>query len=114
MTTQDWNEIHLSEDPAVELLKAMGYAFAPCEELDAERGSLKEVVLVSRLEKKLKEINPWLSDENLKKTVRSITTVPATSLIEANEKVYTSIVHGISIEQDIGDGQGKKVQGFGH
>ena len=108
MTTQDWNEIHLSEDPAVELLKAMGYAFASYEELDAERGSLKGVVLVSRLEKKLKEINPWLSDDNLKKAVRAITTVPATSLIEANEKVYTSIVHGISLEQDIGDGQGKK------
>ena len=108
MTTQDWNEIHLSEDPAVELLKAMGYAFASYEELDAERGSLKGVVLVSRLEKKLKEINPWLSDDNLKKSVRAITTVSAASLIEANEKVYTSIVHGISLEQDIGDGQGKK------
>lgn len=108
MTTQDWNEIHLSEDPAVELLKTMGYAFASYEELDAERGSIKEAVLVSRLEKKLKEINPWLSDDNLKKAIRAITTVPATSLIEANEKVYTSIVHGISLEQDIGDGQGKK------
>src|SRR3972149_11147240 len=100
MINQDWNEIHLSEDPAVELLKAMGHTFASYEELDAERGSLKEVVLVSRLEKKIKEINPWLSDDNLKKAVRAITTVPATTLIEANEKGYTSIVHGISIEQD--------------
>ncbi len=108
MATQDWNEIHLSEDPAIELLQAMGYSFASLEQLEQERGSLKEIVLVSRLEKKLKEINPWLSDENLKKAVRAITNVPAASLMEANEKIYTSLVHGISLEQDIGDGQGKK------
>lgn len=108
MTTKSWNELHLSEDSTVELLQALGYTFVPPEQLDTERGSLKEIVLASRLEKKLKEINSWLSDENLKKAVRAITTVPATSLIEANEKSYTSLVHGISIEQDIEDGQGKK------
>jgi len=108
MTTQDWNEIHLSEDPAVELLQALGYLFMPPEQLDTERDSLKSVVLVSHLEKKLKELNPWISDENLKKAVRTITNVPATGLMEANEKIYTSLVHSVSLEQDIGDGQGKK------
>ncbi len=108
MTTQDWNEIHLSEDPAVELLQALGYTFVPPEQLEIERESLKEVVLVSRLEKKLKELNPWLSDENLKRSLRAITNVPATSLMEANEKIYTSLVHTVSLEQDIGDGQGYK------
>lgn len=108
MTTQDWNEIHLSEDPAIELLQKLGYTFVPPEKLELERESLKEIVLVSRLEKKLKELNSWLSDENLKKAVRAITNVPATSLIEANEKIYTSLAHSISLEQDIEDGQGKK------
>jgi len=108
MVTQDWNEIHLSEDPAIELLQAFGYTFVYSEELEAERESLKETILVSRLEKKLKEINPWLSEENLKKAVRTITNVPAVSLMDANEKIYTSLSHSISLEQDIGDGQGKK------
>ncbi len=105
---QDWNELHLSEDPAVELLQALGYIFVSPEQLDAERESFREVILVSRLEKKLRELNPWLSDENLKKAIRAITNVPAASLMEANEKIYTSLVHSISLEQDIGDGQGKK------
>ncbi len=108
MTSQDWNEIGLSEDPAIELLKALGYTYIPPEELDSEREGLKEVILVKRLEKKLKELNPWISEENLKKAVRAIATVPAASLIEANEQVYTSLVHSISLEQDINDGQGKK------
>ncbi|MGB8952293.1 MAG: type I restriction endonuclease subunit R [Candidatus Aminicenantales bacterium] len=108
MTTQDWNEIHLSEEPAVELLQALGYTFVPSEQLESERESLKEVILIPRLERKLKDINPWLSEENLTKAIRSVTNVPAASLVEANEKIYTSLVHGISLEQDINDGQGKK------
>lgn len=102
---QDWNEIHLSEDPAVELLQTMGYTFVPPEQLESERESFKEIILVARLEKKLKELNPWLSDENLKKAVRAITNVPSASLMEANEKVYTSIVHTLSLEQDTGAGR---------
>jgi len=105
MTSQDWNEISLSEDPAIELLKALGYTYLSPEELTTEREGLKEIILVSRLEKKLKELNPWLSEENLKKAVRAITTIPAASLIEANEQVYTSLVHGFSVEQDRGDGK---------
>src|SRR3989339_800222 len=105
MTSQDWNEISLSEDPAIELLKALGYTYLSPQELTTEREGLKEIILVSRLEKKLKELNPWLSEENLKKAVRAITTIPAASLIEANEQVYTSLVHGFSVEQDRGDGK---------
>ncbi len=56
---QDWNEIHLSEDPAIELLQALGYTFAPPEQLESERESLKEIILISRPEKKLRELNPY-------------------------------------------------------
>ncbi|MEW6088309.1 MAG: type I restriction endonuclease subunit R [bacterium] len=107
MITPDGNEINLSENPAVELLEKLGYAFVPSEKLDLERESLRDTVLVHRLEKKLEELNPWLSDENLKKAVRAVTNVPASSLIEANEKIYISLAHGLSLEQDI-DGKGKK------
>src|SRR3989338_4289026 len=100
MNTNDWNEIHLSEDPAVELLKALDYTFVPSEDLEKERGGFKDVVLTSRLENALRRINPWLSDEQIKKAVRSVTHVPAASLMEANEKIYTSLVHGISMEEE--------------
>ncbi|MEC4686338.1 MAG: type I restriction endonuclease subunit R [Nitrospirota bacterium] len=108
MTSTDWNELHLSEDPAIELLQSIGYAFIPSDELDKERASRKEVVLVRRLEKVIKKLNPWISEENLKKAVREIANVQAVSLMEANEKVHTALVHTISLEQDLG--QGKKGQ----
>jgi len=108
MISHDWNELHLSEDPAIECLQSLGYAFVSAEELDKERASRKEVVLVERLETAIRKLNPWISDENLKKAVREVANVQAVSLMEANEKVHTALVHTISLEQDLG--QGKKGQ----
>jgi type I restriction enzyme R subunit len=105
---QDWNELHLSEDPAVELLESIGYTFVLSEDLDKERSSQKEVILISRLEKAIRKLNPWISDENLKKAVREITNIQAISLVDANEKIHTALVHTVSFEQDLG--QGKKGQ----
>ncbi len=48
---------------------------------------------------------PWISDDNLQKAIRAVTTVPAASLIEASEKLYTTLTYGISLEQDRGDGK---------
>jgi type I restriction enzyme R subunit len=53
-----WNEENLSENPAVEQLEALGYAFVSAEALEAERESLKEVVLTKRLAAALKRLNP--------------------------------------------------------
>ena len=101
----DWNEEHQSEGPAVSLLEKLGYGFVPAEVLEAERGSLKEPVLTERLAHALKKLNPWLSPENVHKAVRAITSTPAASLIEANEKLHTTLTHGITLEQDVGSGK---------
>jgi type I restriction enzyme, R subunit len=100
-----WNEESLSENPAIEHLVRLGYTLVSSEMLEAERESLKEVVLTKRLTAALKRINPWLSEDNAYKAVRAITHVSATSLIEASEKLYTVLTYGISLEQDRGDGK---------
>ena len=100
-----WNEESLSENPAVQQLEALGYTFVTAETLEAERESLKEVVLPRRLAAALKRLNPWLSEDNVQKAVRAVTHVAATSLIEASEKLYTTLTYGISLEQDRGDGK---------
>ena len=49
---KEWDELRLSEDPAVEVLsKHLGYAYVAPEVLEAERASLYETVLVGRLGK---------------------------------------------------------------
>jgi type I restriction enzyme R subunit len=102
---QSWNEASLSEGPAVEHLRRLGYTYVPPEALETERESLKDVVLTKHLLRALRKLNPWLSDDNAQKAVRAVTHVPATSLIEASEKLHTALTFGISLEQDRGDGK---------
>ena len=100
-----WDELHLAENPAVESLQSLGYAYIPPEDLDPERPSFKEPILTDRLAAALKRLNPWLSDTNLTRAVKTATQIPAASLAEANETLYTSLTYGIAVEQDRGDGR---------
>lgn len=100
---RDWNEIGQSEEPAVRLLEALGYSFLDADALGRE--SFRDVVPVDRLRAALRKLNPWLSEENLHRAVRAIVDVPATSLLEANEKAHTALCFGITLEQDRGDGK---------
>lgn len=105
---KDWNEANLSEDPAVELLQKLGFTYVAPAILDAERDSFKETILAGRLVKALKKLNPWLSDDNAKKLTRNLMGLQAASLIEASEKVHTTLTYGVAVEQD-GPG-GKKAR----
>ncbi len=104
-TTTGWDELHLAEDPAVELLQSLGYDYVPPEDLERERVSFKEPILTGRLNSALKRLNPWISGTNLTKAVRAVTHVQATSLAEANQTLHTSLTYGIALEQDRGDGR---------
>ncbi len=103
--TAGWDELHLAEDPAVELLQSLGYTYVPPEALEPERASLKETVLSGRLAAALKRLNPWLSETNVAKAVKAVTQVHAASLAEANQTLYTSLTYGIALEQDRGGGR---------
>ena len=110
---QDWDELHLAENPAVELLQALGYAYVAAESLEAERESLKETILVKRLGRALKRLNPWLSDDNTHKAIRAVTALQAANLLDASEKAHIALTYGISLEQDLGDGKkGQTVRFF--
>ena len=107
-----WDELHLAENPAVELLESLGYAYAAPEILEGERGSFKETILTDRLAAALKRLNPWLSATNVASAVKAVTQVPAASLAEANRKIYTSLTYGIALEQDRGDGRRSRTVRF--
>jgi type I restriction enzyme R subunit len=100
-----WNEANLSEHPAIRQLVGLGYTLVAAETIEGERETLKEVLLTKRLATALKRLNPWLSDDNLHKAVRAVTSVQATSLIEASQEVYTTLTLGKSFEQDRGEGK---------
>jgi type I restriction enzyme R subunit len=100
-----WNEASLSEDPAVELLRKLGFTYVGREVLEAERETFKETILSARLVKALKKLNTWLSDDNAAKVVRVVAGVQAASLIEASEKLHTMLTYGVSVEHDGAEGK---------
>ncbi|WP_342421456.1 type I restriction endonuclease subunit R [Paenibacillus sp. FSL E2-0178] len=105
MSTSDWNEKQLVENRLIQQLQDMGYAHLHGPSLDAERETGREVVLTQRLTKAIRTLNPWLSDNNLSKIVRSIKHAEAASLMETNEKIHDMLVNYISIQQDLGKGK---------
>ena len=103
--TSGWDELHLAENPAVNLLESLEYCYVSSEDLESEREGSKETILIRRLTAALKRLNPWLSAANVTRAVKAVTQVSAASLAEANESLYTSITYGIALEQDRGDGR---------
>ncbi|MBF2754680.1 MAG: HsdR family type I site-specific deoxyribonuclease [Gammaproteobacteria bacterium AqS3] len=105
------DELIQVELPALERLKHLGWAYTEGAALSPEaaegpkeRSSLKDVVLEKRLATSIKRINPWLNDDNLNKVVRDLIRVPHTSLIEANQAIWTQINQCVSVRQDLGSG----------
>ena len=103
--TAGWDELHLAENPAVELLESLGYTYLSPEDLEGERASFRETILAERLAAAVERVNPWLSATNVASAVKAVTQVPADGLAEANRKIYTSLTYGIALEQDRGDGR---------
>lgn len=102
MTRFRWDETSLSEDPAVATLVALGWNYVVTDRLINERDLMIEVVVPGRLAKALRRLNPNLSDDNVQRAVRALTSIAASSLLEANEKAHTMLVHGIALEEDQG------------
>lgn len=109
------NEETLVEIPAIDYIKdILNYDFIQGKELipkNGERDSLNETILVKRLEKALKRLNPWIDEGNLNKTLRFLSRPEnlGTSLLEINEKLYDAIADlNYTVDQDIyGNGQKK-------
>jgi len=102
MSNDEFNKVEL---PAIEQLKKLNWKYVEGNKLSPdesdERKSFKHFVLKKKLSQSIKKINPWISDDNLKTVVRSLTTIENLSLIEANKKNYNSLIKYITVEQNI-------------
>ena len=99
------------EEPALKQLESLGWTNIAGADLSPEtsdeRQSYRDVVLEKRLTSSIKKINPWISDENLRKVVRDLrlqgTEHP--TLIETNQTLWQTLVQYISVDQDLGQGR---------
>ncbi|MCK5782706.1 MAG: type I restriction endonuclease subunit R, partial [Flavobacteriales bacterium] len=88
-------EYQLSELPAIELFQKMGYQYYNGGQVE-ERNDITEVVLIDRLLKSIRHLNPLLSDINIQKAFDIVTSVTGSSLMEINQKIW-EIINGDSI-----------------
>ncbi len=87
-----------SELPAIELFQKLGYDYIDAS-LQDSRSSINEVVLLDQLRSALQKINPWLSGNVLEKVIRNISTIPASSLMEANQRAFELITKSDAITE---------------
>ncbi len=109
------DEIEKVEQPAIEQLQKLGWTYvsgvtlAPVLPVDGsptgERGYYRDVVLTNRLEAGIQRLNPWISDENLRKVMREFTHPNHAGLMEFNHAIYQTLVNYLSVEQDLGKGR---------
>ncbi|RYU67602.1 type I restriction endonuclease subunit R [Aliivibrio finisterrensis] len=108
------NEFNKVEAPAIAQLVQLGWTYIQGKQLSPdyacadgvpERTYLRDVVLVKRLEAAIKRINPWISDENLRKVSRDVTHPNFAALMEYNHAFYQTMVNYLSVEQDLGKGR---------
>ncbi len=100
----EWDELHLAEEPAAEMLGFLGYGFVEAKALDAERGALSDPVLRPRLAAALRRLNPWIDDGNVEQAMRAVSAPPAGGLLEASAALHTALVYGVALPQDRGRG----------
>lgn len=109
------DEVEKVELPAIDQLTRLGWTYVPGADLapvlpvdgtpEGERGYYRDVVLAKRLEAALVRLNPWISDENLRKVIREFTHPNHAGLMEYNQSIYDLLVNYLSVEQDLGAGR---------
>ncbi len=105
-----FNEKHLSQIPALQLLANLGYRYLTPEQALAMRGGrLANVLLEEVLRDSLKRINRiqhkgdnyLFSEENLQSAIQRLKNVKYDGLLKTNESVYDLLTLGVALEQSV-------------
>jgi len=105
-----FNEKHLSQIPALQLLANLGYRYLTPEQALAMRGGrLTNVLLEEVLRDSLKRINRiqhkggdyLFSEENLQSAIQRLKNVKYDGLLKTNESVYDLLTLGVALEQSV-------------
>jgi type I restriction enzyme, R subunit len=97
--SSDRLELEWVEEPAADLLRVL-FDFKPLSGEDIRElreGLATEPVLTVRLAECLSRLNPWLSEEGVRRSIAAVTRIAATDLMEANETAHTSLSYGITV-----------------
>lgn len=100
----EYDELNISQKPALEVLESLGYNIIHPEEAEVMRGNLYNVILKDILCERLYSINSFeylgvkhkFSDKNIKQAMQDINEALTDGLIKTNEKIYDHLILGKS------------------
>lgn len=112
---KDYDERNISQQPAIEVLKALGYRYLTPDQAEAMRGNQYNVILKDVLEEKLWELNSYeykgttyrFSERNIQQAIRDLDEPLTDGLVKTNEKIYESLMLGRSYTENLPDGSKK-------
>lgn len=112
----DYDELNISQLPAIEVLKGLGYRYIPSAEAEKLRGNLYNVILRDILRDKLIELNSYeykgaeykFSDKNINQAVMDIDEALTDGLVRTNERIYDSLMLGRSYPEILPDNEGTR------
>lgn len=114
-SVKNYDERYISQIPAIEVLKKLGYQYIPTEVEQQMRQNLHDVLLRTVLEDKLKELNSYeykgeirkFSSSNIQQAIRDLDESLTNGLVKANEAIYETIMNGRSYTELLPDGSKK-------
>jgi type I restriction enzyme R subunit len=110
MSNFQFNEKHLSQIPALQLLISLGFEYiTPAEALYERQERTSNVLLENILRSQLKEINRirykaneyLFSEENVQSAIQKLKNIKYDGLLKTNEAVYDLLTLGTALEQTI-------------
>ena len=106
-------EKNISQQPAIDLLRSMGYAYISPEDCEAQRGSRYHVLLKDILRGQLRRLNRYafagaeneFSAANIERAMEDLDEPLTDGLIRSSEKIYDALLLGKSYPETVGEGK---------
>ena len=106
-------EVNASQQPAIDLLKSLGYTYISPEDCEAQRGSRYQVLLKDILRGQLRRLNRYayggadneFSAANIERAIVELDEPLTDGLVRTSEKIYDTLLLGKSYPETVGDGK---------
>lgn len=106
-------EKNISQDPAIELLKSLGYTYLSPKDCLVHRGSTYQVLLKGILRSQLRKLNRFeyggieleFSSANIERAMADLDEPLSDGLVRTSEKIYDALMLGKSYQETVGGGK---------
>lgn len=106
-------EKNISQQPAIDLLRSMGYTYISPEDCEAQRGSRYHVLLKDILRGQLRRLNRYafagaeneFSAANIERAMDDLDELLTDGLVRSSEKIYDALLLGKSYPETVGEGK---------